>query len=380
MNRSILLIFLIFSFWDSFSQSKIESVIYSNDEYFLYPESQDEKYMNWSNISWYLIRDKYKLKRKGESNGKWVQFYENNDSIPAKIFELKNGNLNGQYRQYYENGQLELIENYLDEKITGLGVNYYKCGKLRDSVKFRLDTARNGYVFSNKTFMKSYYENGKPKKIENYDSLGVKNGIWSDFYDNGQIKIEQYFTNKNTNLDNAANKNSYGKRTKTLSYYYPNGQLRFTLNYSNDKIENGLFIEYYPSGNKKISGNLSNELRSGNWTEFYESGIIKSSGQFSSGSYTVCGVVPFTAYYEFKIGEWNYYYPNNKVKANGVYEYGSKNIENTCESGANLKCGNLTNEWNFYNSNGELVTLEYAIENELILKEEVFRKRVYDIE
>ncbi|WCO03608.1 toxin-antitoxin system YwqK family antitoxin [Psychroserpens ponticola] len=336
--------------------------------------------MNWSNISWYLIRDKYKLERKDESNGKWIQFYKKNDSIPAKIFELKNGKLNGQYRQYYENGQLELIENYLDEKITGLGVNYYKSGKLRDSVKFRLDTARNGYVFSNKTFMKSYYENGKPKKIENYDSLGVKNGVWSDFYDNGQIKIEQYFTNKNTYLDNAANKNSYGKRTKILSHYYPNGQLRFTLNYSNDKIENGLFIEYYPSGNKKISGNLRNELRSGIWTEFYESGIIKSSGKFSSGSYTVCGVVPFTAYYEFKIGEWSYYYSNNKIKANGVYEYGSKNIENTCEGGANLKCGNLTNEWKFYNSNGESVTLEYAIENELILKEEVFRKRVYEIE
>ena len=210
--------------------------------------------------------------------------------------------------------------------------------------------------------------------------MGVKNGKWSDFFDNGQLKIEQYFTNNKINLDNAANKNSYGKWTKTLSYYYPNGQLRFALNYSNNKIENGSFIEYYPSGNKKISGNLSNELRNDNWTEFYESGIIKSSGHFSSGNYTGCGVVAFTAYYEYKIGEWNYYYPNGEIKANGIYKYGLKNIETNCEGGANINRGELTNEWSFYDDNGKETSLENALEKGIVSDNEVYRKRIYLIE
>ena len=162
--------------------------------------------------------------------------------------------------------------------------------------------------------MKSFYENGNLRKLENYDSTGVKNGKWTEYYENGRIKIEQHFTNEQINLENVANKNSYGKKTKTFSLFYPNGKLRFALSYSNDKIENGLFIEYYPSGKKKNSGNLKNELRNDKWTEFYESGIVKSSGHFSSGNYTGCGVVPFTAYYEYKIGEWNYYYPNGEIK------------------------------------------------------------------
>jgi antitoxin component YwqK of YwqJK toxin-antitoxin module len=382
MNKLLLTILIFFYLSHSYCQDKIASTEYQGKSYFIYPESHDEKYMNINTLTWKdnIIREKYRLNKEQTTDGKWIQFYKNHDSIPAKIFELKNGKLNGKYSQYYENGQIELIENYLDENITDLGVHYFENGKIRDSVKYKLDTARNGYVFSNKIYMKSFYENGNLRKIETYDSTGVKNGKWTEYYENGQIKIEEYFTNTNINLDNSANKNSYGKRTKTLSYYYPNGQLRFALNYSNDKIEDGLFIEYYPSGNKKINGNLNNELRSDSWTEFYESGKTKASGDFSSGNYTICGAVPFTAYYEYKIGEWNYYYPNGEIKANGIYEYGLKNIETNCEGGANINCGELTNEWSFYDNDGIGIPLVNALEKGIVADKEVYRKRIYLIE
>ena len=382
MNKLSLTIFLFFYLWQSYSQNNIASTEYSGETYFIYPESHDEQYMNINTLTWKdnIIREKYQLDKKQSTNGKWIQFYKKNDSIPAKIFELKNGNLNGQYRQYYENGQLELVENYDNENITDLGIHYFKNGRIRDSVKYKLDTARNGYIFSNKIFMKSFYENGNLRKLENYDSTGVKNGKWTEYYENGRIKIEQHFTNEQINLENVANKNSYGKKTKTFSLFYPNGKLRFALSYSNDKIENGLFIEYYPSGKKKNSGNLKNELRNDKWTEFYESGIVKSSGHFSSGNYTGCGVVPFTAYYEYKIGEWNYYYPNGEIKANGIYKYGLKNIETNCEGGANINCGVLTNEWSFYSDNGKEISLENALEKGIVSDNEVYRKRIYLIE
>ena len=138
-----------------------------------------------------------------------------------------------------------------------------------------MDAAQNGHIFSNKTFLKTFYENGNYKKIQSYDSLGVKNGNWMDFYENGQIKIEQHYTNKNIDLRNSANKNSYGNRIKKFNFFYPNGQIQFSLNYSNDKIDNGLFVEYYSSGQKKISGNLKNGLRDSEWAEYYENGEIK---------------------------------------------------------------------------------------------------------
>jgi antitoxin component YwqK of YwqJK toxin-antitoxin module len=228
--------------------------------------------------------------------------------------------------------------------------------------------------------MKSYYENGKSKKIENYDSLGVKNGMWSDFYDNGQIKIEQQYTNKNIDLRNSANKNSYGNRIKKFTYFYPNGQIQFSLNYSNDKIDNGLFVEYYSSGQKKISGNLKNGLRDSEWTEYYENGKIKSKGNYSSGSYTICGVVPFTAFYEYKVGEWSYYFANGEIKANGIYDIKTKNIGTNCKGGANLNCGILTKEWTFYKADGNPIYLKDVLENKLIENQEILRKRVYETE
>ena len=374
------LLFLFLNFLQCNAQS-ISTVEYLGKEYLLFPESQDEKYMNdltyWKEN---VIREKYKLDWKQNIDGQWIQFYKNNDSIPAKIFELKKTKLNGEYKLFYENGKIETIENYINEKRVGLKTNFYKSGKIRDSVIYRLDTAQNGHIFSNKIFLKTFYENGNYKKIQTFDSLGVKNGKWVDFYENGQVKIEQQYTNKNIDLRNSANKNSYGNRIEKYKYFYPNGQIKFSLNYSNDKIDSGLFVEYYSSGQKKISGNLKNGLRDSEWTEYYENGKIKSKGNYSSGSYTVCGVVPFTDFYEYKVGEWSYYFVNGKIKANGIYEIKTKNVGTNCKGGANLNCGILTKEWTFYKADGNPISLKNVLENELIENQEILRKRVYKTE
>jgi antitoxin component YwqK of YwqJK toxin-antitoxin module len=327
-----------------------------------------------------IIREKHKLDWKQCIDGKWIQFYKETDSIPAKIFELKNSKYDGQVLIFYKNGQVESYKNYRNENLFGLNIGYYENGKIRDSVIYRLDTAQNGYIFSNKIFMKTFYENGNNKKIESYDSLGVKNGKWVDYYENGQIRTKLQYSSKNINLSNAANRNSYGNKIEKYTYYYPNGQIRFTLDYSNDKIVDGKFVEYHQNGQEKSVGYLKNGLRDLEWIEFYENSKIASRGNYSSGSYTFCGVVPYTEYYEYKIGTWEYFYSNGELKAKGEYRLSFKNIETNCEGGEYVNCGVIADDWTIYDALGKNISSEKALQSKIIENQEVLRKRIYEIE
>jgi len=66
-----------------------------------------------------------------------------------------NGNINGDYSEYWDNDSLRYRGEYLDN--------------------FRLGTH------------KSYFENGKIDSLVEYDSLGVKDGVFQSYYENGQM-------------------------------------------------------------------------------------------------------------------------------------------------------------------------------------------------
>ena len=159
--------------------------------------------------------------------------------------------------------------------------------------------------------------------------------------------------------------------------FHENGQIRFSLKYSNNKIDNGLFVEYHSNGQRKLSGNLKNGLRDSKWTEYYVNGKIKSEGNYFSGNYIFCDLVLLTKYYEYKVGEWEYYFPNGQIKANGVYKTETRNVANNC---INLNCGTLNKEWSFYDTNGNIVPLKNAIKNNMVSNQEIFDKRVYNTE
>jgi antitoxin component YwqK of YwqJK toxin-antitoxin module len=361
------------------SQSeKIERVEFNGEEYLLYPEFHGVTEWNYSLSYWKenIIRRSYKLDRNEKIDGKWIQFYEMEERVPAKIFSLKNGKVDNQFLTFYKDGNLESDRNYEQENLFDLSVSWFQNGMIKDSTVYRLDTAQNGHVFSNKTFRVAYYENGSVRQIEKYDNRGVKNGNWLSYYENGKVRVNESYSNK-VNLRGVANTNGYGARTGEFTYYYENGQVRFQLKYQNDKIVNDNYCEYYEGGGQKECGPLRNGLRLGEWKSWYKNGELKSIGNFKNNDYIFCGVVPYTYFYEYKIGIWHYYYENGQLMCKGEYEISMRNIGTNCEGGADLFCGSFTSEWVGFNENGEVVQIKKLVDEKAIEDQELLLERFY---
>ncbi len=339
--------------------------------YLLYPEKQNSKYDNsiphWkSNV----IRESYHLKSNENIDGKWIQFFEDDTTKPAIIFTLLNEKAESKYISYYLNGRIEKIADYKSGYMNGLSVRWYKNGQIKDSAIYRWDTAQ---IYETTIFKSAYYDNGNRRKVETYDTNGVRNGIWTEYYENGQIKIKQQFTS----LENSGYQRIFGKRIGDYTFYYKNGQVRFSIKYDNGKFVDGIFWEYYDDGSKKQSGELKNELRDGEWIEWHENGDLKSKGNYKSGSYIFCGRTPFTAFYEYKTGTWKYYYIGEKLMASGIYKNTTTNIHTNCQGGADVYCGVLNKSWIFLDITESKLNLKQFIQQKLLKDKEVILKRVF---
>ncbi|MDP2160197.1 MAG: hypothetical protein Q8K02_06925 [Flavobacterium sp.] len=114
-------------------------------------------------------------------------------------------------------------------------------------------------------------------------------------------------------------------------------------------------VEYYQNGKIKSVTNtdILTGLRIGFWNEFYENGQLKESGNYKLDSYKQCCTAGLCdEFYSYKFGEWLYYHQNGKLKAKGIYKIGTKNRNTSCEGGAEINFGFVTDNWKFYDENG----------------------------
>ena len=76
-------------------------------------------------------------------------------------------------------------------------------------------------------------------------------------------------------------------------------------------------------------------------------------GNYKLDTYKQCCVSGFCdGYYSYKYGEWKYYHENGKLKAKGTYRIGKKHKKTSCEGGDEINFGYVTNNWKFYDVDG----------------------------
>ncbi len=178
-------------------------------------------------------------------------FY-NNGQIRSRT-QLKDNELHGKQKLYYPNGKLQRECSYKNGLCSGKVYYYYLNGKLQE--RYNLDTN----CFKNGIY-KQYYDNGELAECGKYtptwgyvvNSLDsatvllyksskiaeVKTGKWKSFYRNGQIKSEENFANY------------YFIKLDTINDYSENSEflINITVAETISFVKNGYSIYYDSTG------------------------------------------------------------------------------------------------------------------------------------
>lgn len=152
----------------------------------------------------------------------------------------------------------------------------------------------------------SSHENGQIASILYYDTNENPVGIWTFYYDNGQIeKIGE------------VEKGTFGKPILYIGEwlsYYKNSQLKAKGSYEVG-YKRGLWKYFHENGNLQASGAYGGtgriglgEEQQGEWKIYHENGTLEFVGSFRDGKQT---------------GDWKEYYENGILSVTARYEINS---------------------------------------------------------
>ncbi len=127
-----------------------------------------------------------------------------------------------------------------------------------------------------------WYENGKKNKEQNYVQ-GNLDGKSIEWYSNGQIKVEYLFLSGGIKTGYYTSYFENGQKHK--QEYYIGGILKSEGTYEGDYLFKKS-VEYYPEGQKKVEGFTKNGLRDGIWTEWFNTGEKKKELKYVNGTIT----------------------------------------------------------------------------------------------
>ena len=330
-------------------------------------------------------------------------FRYENDSVSSEG-TLRDGKPDGYWKTYYENGQLKSEGNRVNYLLEGLWIFYSEEGDTTLAITYHNDLkngSRKVYlsdeiqedmfasdvrVEQSRRYDKRYhllqvipikdgYEHGispvydttgrlieiitykkgfmnTREVLNRYDSQGRKNGYWKAFYDNFELKWEQYY--------------KHGLRDGYYKEYDEKGNLKKITKYVNDVeqiVESEtqplqMQHEYYPNGRVKREASFRGGKREGTWREFDENGNVISSQIYQNGRLVQSGVMDTDG---TRRGEWVELYPDSTLRAKGLFINGKRSGEwkfyypgEVLEQVGNYKNGLFDGTWTWYYPNGKI--------------------------
>lgn len=274
----------------------------------------------------------------------WTFYSPNGQKISEITY--KNGIKNGKRVQYSKEEYLE--ETFKWDTLVGKVNTYFPNGILKKTVPvfegkkhgMEKEYNPNGLVISVAQYYGGIFL--RREQINRTDNFGFKQGNWKFFWENGNLKEEgSYYNNKKHGFfkyyDQEGNFLSVEKwendtylpdapETKVLeskTAYHNNGKPSITATYFKG-VPEGIRREYDTLGNV-IKGYIFvkgwiryegvtdlNGLHQGLWKEYYETGELRSIGKYSNSK---------------MVGEWKFLFPNQKVEIIGSYKNGKKDGE-----------------------------------------------------
>jgi len=241
-----------------------------------------------------------RLDKLGRKTGNWVE----TDSLYRVKLETQYANnlKNGYLKAYDTNGNLYRLEKYIDDvlqvdavelKRVAIKKKYFPNGQVREQGAF-LDSKPVGmhtsYDSIGNPLITEVFENGVLVSKGMIDKQGRKQGQWTEFYPEGEIKslgsyvddlkegVWKYY-HKNQVLEQQGSY-SKGLQSGTWQWFYEDKAVLRVEDFANGK-EEGFSFELLPNGDTLSSGEYYRGQREGSW--FFRDGDQLIRGQFDAG-------------------------------------------------------------------------------------------------
>jgi uncharacterized protein len=277
------------------------------------------------------------------------------DSVEKRVKEKyfvqeENPNvLDGQYMSFYLDRSIKSIGYYKNNKAIGNWKYFFENGKLKMESDLFEDRIGGKWTY--------YFENGKVSQegvIEQLKSKGfysedAREGNWNMYYEDNTLKAQaiyeqdeawyrEFYPSGELKMEG---KISEGSSDSTWTYYYKNGIVK-AKGEENGGLKEGNWIYYHPNGEKESEGTYENGQKNGPWKYFYSDGAVNAEGQLLKDQ---------------KQGFWKLYYNSGASLSEGVYQEGTGKYTEFYESGkvkvkGFVKEGVNDSTWNFFYEDG----------------------------
>ncbi|MCP4310081.1 MAG: hypothetical protein GY790_02360 [Bacteroidetes bacterium] len=329
-----------------------------------------------------------------------VMEYNNNYLINRERINRtdQQGRKQGTYREYYENGRMKKEEHYLDNQLHGYFREFDGRGELVVAMRYERGEIMEEFDEDMRELldMKSTFDQDGRLVFTGGYKEGIPVGIHR-FYDTAGVVENAYLYNELGQKIGEGIIDEQGRKIRGWTDYYPTGEKRSTGNYLDNRksgswtyyfinggIEQkgrfqrgrfqGLWTWYYPNGNTWREESYFNGREDGLFIEYDRYGNILAKGDYISGERDGEWVYHVGDHEEkgsyvigLREGVWNYFYGNGKLKYEGGYSQGNPNkrhkyyyYSGVLKEEQYYEMGIRENNWKKYDENGALLmTITY---------------------
>jgi len=296
----------------------------------------------------------------------------------------------GSWKYFWDNGNLKMEGSFQNDKKHGFFKHYDEAGNFKSVEKYDNDVliidapetrqleVRTAYHTTGRPSIRATYYKGVPegirreydesgKVIRGYvfangvlkfegitDEDGKRQGLWREFYPTGELKSEGYYINS--------------EQDGVWKFFFQNQDLELEGHYKDGKKE-GVWYWYYPDGEVLQEENWHQGTLDGDFIEYDESGNVVVKGAYLEGTeegewiYVQGNATERGVYYDgMRTGLWTIKWRDGKLMSEIEYDQGvfhGKYVlyHDTGRVRISGKCsgGERVGVWHLYDEDGELI-------------------------
>lgn len=194
----------------------------------------------------------------------------------------------GLYEEWFQNGRISKRETYVASQQSWLTQTWTEAGALISEYMIEDWTGQTGptppsrrkkeYTSHpiNMHVTLTYHSNGHVATKTVCNSARVRDGLYEEWFENGQLRYSCFYQPYQTSLDETTSKHGLVKT------WWENGQLKSTQMFNHGK-RSGLTLHYFENGQLESSMHYLDDKQDGLVECWYESGRLRSSGIYKAG-------------------------------------------------------------------------------------------------